>query len=217
MSHSTTSYDLTPEGGTRYSVSQRHIVRPGDRERHTLQCLTAPHRTTGGQRWVHITVSQHHIVRPDDREKYTLQCLTAPHRTTRRQREVHITVSHSATSYDRATERCTHYSVSQHHIVLPDDRERYTLRCLTAPHRTTRRQREVHIKVSLSTTFYYPTTEKKNKKQQHTLQCLTERGQARTRDRRLQVFDALIFLPASTLKTRFQKFRTRECRFTCNA
>ena len=52
------------------------------------------------------------------------------------------------------TERGTHYSVSQHHILRPDDRERYTLQCLTAPHRTTWRQREVHITVFNSTTSY---------------------------------------------------------------
>ena len=58
------------------------------------------------------------------------------------------------------TERGTHWSVSQHHIVRHDYRERYTLQCLTAPHRTTWRQREVHITVSHGTTSYDLTTER---------------------------------------------------------
>ena len=79
-------------------------MRHEDREKYTLQSLTAPHRMTWRQR------------------EYTLQCLTALHRTTWRQREVHITVSHGTTSYDLTTERGTHYSVSQHYIVRPEHR-----------------------------------------------------------------------------------------------
>ena len=129
--HSTTPWDTRTERGAYYSVSQHHTMRHEARERYTLQCLTAPHHETRGQREVHITVShsttlwdtrtergthysvsQHHTMRHEDRERYTLQCLTAPHHETRRQREVHITVPHSTTSWDTKTEGGTHYSVS---------------------------------------------------------------------------------------------------------
>ena len=53
-----------------------------------------------------------------------------------------------------------HYSASQHHTMRHDDRERYTLQCLTAPHRTTWGQREVPITVSHSTTSYDLTTKR---------------------------------------------------------
>ena len=131
VSHSTTPWDTRTKRGTHYSASQHHTMRHEDRERYTLQCLTAPHHETRRQREVHITVShptdkgthyrvsQHYIVGPDDRKRYKLQCLIAPH------------------SHDLTTERGTHHSVSQHHIARPDDGESYTLQCLTAPHRTT--------------------------------------------------------------------------------
>ena len=124
MSHITTSYKLTIERGTHYSVSHHHIVRPDDRERYTLQCLTAPR------------------LKPEDRE-----------------REVHSTESYGTMSYDWRPERGTQYSVSQHHVLQPEDRERYTVQCLTAPRTTTGGQREVHSTVSHSTTSYDRGTE----------------------------------------------------------
>ena len=122
---SITPRDMKRERGTRYSVSQHHIARSDDRERHTLECLIAPHRTTCGQRDVHITVSH------------------STNRMTWRHWEVHITVSHSTTSY-KAAEGGTHYNISQH-IVGPDGRERCSLHCLTAPHRTTGGQKKMYI------------------------------------------------------------------------
>ena len=186
MSQSTTSCDLTTGWGTHYSVLQHHILRPEDRERYTLQYLTALHHRTWWQREAHITVShrtasydltiewgtnysvsQCHIVRPDDRESYTLQCLTVPHHRTWRQREVHITVSHSTTAYDLTTEKVAHFSVLQHHILRPDDRE-------------------VHITVSHITTSYDLTTERvkhysisrlqivrPDDRERYTFQCVT--------------------------------------------
>ena len=85
----------------------------------------------------------------------------------------------------------SHYCASQDHTMGHDDRERYTLQCLTAPHRTTGGQRK-----------------------KHTLQCLTWQGQVRTRDRCFQVFDVPLFLLASTLKICFQKYPTPVCMFT---
>ena len=127
----------------------------------TLLYLTATHHETRGQREVYIavshrttsydltterginySVSQSYIVRPDNRERYILQCLLELHRATWQQREVHITVSHSTTSYDLRTERGTHYSVSQHHIVRPDNKKRYTLQCLTYSYTTSYYRRE---------------------------------------------------------------------------
>ena len=102
----------------------------------------------------HGCASQHHTMRHEDRERYTLQCLTAPHHETLGQRKVHIAVSHRTTPRDTGTERCTHYSVSQHRTMRHEERERYTWLCLTAPHRMSWRQREVHMTVSDGTTLY---------------------------------------------------------------
>ena len=191
--HSITPWDTRTESGTHYSVSQHHTMRHGDRERYTLQRLTASHHGTRGQREVHITVSHsttpwnirtekgthcsispHHTKRHGDRERYTLQCLTTPHHETRGEREVHMTVSHSTPSYELTTKRGTYD-------------------CLTAPHCTTGGKTKIHNN------------------------SLTQQGQARTRDRCLHVFDAVLFVPASTLKIYFQKFRTPMCRFTYDA
>ena len=144
--HSTAPWDTRTERGTHYSVSQHHTMRHGDRERYTLQRLTASHHGTRGQREVHITVSHsttpwnirtekgthcsvspHHTKRHGDRERYTLQCLTTPHHETRGEREVHMTVSHSTPSYELTTKRGTYDSVWQHHIVRPEDRQKYTI------------------------------------------------------------------------------------------
>ena len=105
------------------------------------------------------------------------------------------------------TERGAHYSVSQHHIVWPDDRERYTLQCLTALHRTTWRQSEAHITVSHSTASYDRRLKKKH---------ITVSHRARTSKNKRQV---LASLRCPDLSSSFytEKFRTRECRITCNA
>ena len=119
-------------------------MRHGDRERYTLQRLTASHHGTRGQREVHITVS--HSITSDD--------LTT-------ERGAHYSVSqHHIGGPDDRERKATNYSVSQHQIVRPGDREVN----ITVSHSTTLYDltTERHIKVSHSSTSYDQTTDRGN-------------------------------------------------------
>ena len=181
--YSTTPWDTKTETGTHYVQSHSNTSYDLMTERYTSQCLTAPHRTT--ERGIHCSVSAPH-------RTITWQCRTEPHRTTWRQREAHITVSPSTTSYDLTTERGTRYSVSQHHIVRPDDRDVH----ITAPHMV---QSEDRKKINI--TMSHRTRTVKSKRQAFAnLRC-----------------PALSSSSYIENNICFQKFRMPVCRFTCNA
>ena len=126
-----------------------------------------------------------------------------------------ITVPHSTTPWDTTTERGTHYSVSQHHIVRPEDRERYPLQCLTAPHRTTWQQKEVHITVSHI--FVHNIVLPKGRKKKHLIMS----HRTRTSKNNRQVLASLRCYALSSSfyiwKYVFEKFRMPVCGFACNA
>ena len=88
-------------------ASQHHTMRHEDRERYTLQCLTAPHHETRGQREVHFTVSHNTAPWDTRRERGTHDCVSQHPIVWADDNERYIWLSDSTTLYDRRTDKNT--------------------------------------------------------------------------------------------------------------
>ena len=151
ISHSATPYGLKTKKSTHYSALQHNNVQHEDGGHATVWTwghVTVSHSTTPWNRRTHYSADMRTRYSMDMRTRYSV----SQHYTVwLEDRKVHITVSHRTTPYDLKTEKGTHYSVSQHNTPCDQMTEKYTLQYLNAPHRTTWRQRKVHIIVSHST------------------------------------------------------------------
>ena len=150
VSHSTTPWNMRTEDTLQ--CGHEDTLQCGHED--TLQCLTALHRETWGRRThysvdmrTRYSVSQHYTMKHEDGGHITVW--TWGHVTV--WTWGHVTVSHSTTPWNMRTEdtlqcghkdtlqcltalhrmiggqKSTHYSISPHHTVRPEDRERYTL------------------------------------------------------------------------------------------